>query len=91
MVDRTRELEFALGGSIKKIEDNELETTVLQRRCIRASRELNQGEIISHDMIEVLRPATNGSITPIYTASLIGKKLNHTIKMGAHLQWKDIV
>src|SRR5205823_7586903 len=32
MVDRTRELELALGNGIKRIEDNEQQTVVLQRR-----------------------------------------------------------
>jgi len=34
MVERTRELEFALGNSVKKVEDNEKETYILQRRCL---------------------------------------------------------
>ena len=36
MVDRARELEAALGTGIKRIEENELDTVVVQRRSIRA-------------------------------------------------------
>ena len=36
MVVRTRELEYALGSPDKKVEDNEKETVVVQRRCLRA-------------------------------------------------------
>ena len=90
MVDRTRELEYALGNSIKKIEDNESETCILQRRCLRASKNLMQGEIITVDMIEVLRPAPKGSILPYEIDDIIGKKLNNNIIQGSDFKWSDI-
>ena len=37
MVDRTRELEAALGSPVKRVADNEKETLVVQRRCLRAA------------------------------------------------------
>jgi N-acetylneuraminate synthase len=37
MVERTRELEFALGNGIKRVEANELETVVVQRRSLRTT------------------------------------------------------
>ena len=43
MIDRSRELEFSLGGCIKKVEENEKETFVLQRRCLRAAKTLKEG------------------------------------------------
>lgn len=90
MVDRTRELEYALGGSIKKVEDNEKETSILQRRCLRASKDLKIGDIITSDMIEALRPAPKGSILPYEIDEIIGKKLNNNIVFGADLKWSDI-
>src|SRR5215211_1327022 len=36
MVDRTRDLERSLGDGIKRVEPNERETVVIQRRCLRA-------------------------------------------------------
>ena len=36
MVDRTRELEYALGSTKKFVAENERETVVVQRRCLRA-------------------------------------------------------
>jgi len=47
MVERTRLLESSLGNGIKKVEDNELETVVLQRRSIRAQKNLKSGDIIT--------------------------------------------
>lgn len=40
MVDRTRELERALGNPDKQVGENELETVIVQRRCVRAGRDL---------------------------------------------------
>ena len=40
MVDRTRELEAALGSEDKFIADNEKETVIVQRRCLRLTRDL---------------------------------------------------
>ena len=90
MVERTRELEYALGSSIKKVEDNEKETCILQRRCLRASRDLVQNELITSDMIQVLRPAPQGSILPYEIDDIIGKRLNNNIVQGSEFKWSDI-
>ena len=90
MVDRTRELEYALGDSIKKIEDNEKETYILQRRCLRASRDLKQGSVITNDMIDILRPAPKNSILPYEIDKIIGKKLSKNIEQGKEFKWSDI-
>jgi len=90
MVDRTRELEYALGGSIKKVEENEKETVILQRRCLRASRDLRAGDLITSDMIDVLRPAPKEAILPYEIDNILGKKLNNNIVHGAEFKWSDI-
>ena len=90
MIDRSREMEYALGDKIKKVEDNEKETSILQRRCLRASRNLKKGEIISLDMIEALRPAPIGSILPFEVDQIIGKKLINNLVEGDDLGFGDI-
>ena len=64
MVDRTRELEKALGSADKFITANEKDTTIVQRRCVRAARDIKAGEMITREMLDVLRPATTGAIKP---------------------------
>lgn len=91
MIDRTRELEYALGTCIKKIEDNELETSVLQRRCLRATRDLNKNDVITSDMFEPLRPAPKGAVLPFEKDNIIGKKLSNDIKLGNSVNWSDII
>ena len=85
MVDRSRELENALGNSIKKVEENEIETIVLQRRSMRAIKDLDKGHIICESDFIPLRPCPNDAITPIGFKSFIGKKLSKDLKMNEYL------
>lgn len=90
MVDRTRELEMSLGDGIKKIEDNEKDTVVLQRRCIRVSRDVEQGEVLSRDDLSMLRPCPADGIPPYEVGNLIGKKLLRSIGSGSHVTKNDV-
>lgn len=90
MVDRTKELELALGNGIKTIEDNEKETVILQRRSIRAKRKLEIGHLINKDDIETLRPCPVDAISPSFIKEIIGKKVISTINSGEHLTWINI-
>lgn len=89
MVQRTRELEAALGNGVKRIEANEIETAVLQRRAIRSKKMLNKGHHLSADDLEVLRPCPADGIPPYMLESILGKTLNKAINLGAHLTFDD--
>ncbi|WCN38144.1 N-acetylneuraminate synthase family protein [Aneurinibacillus uraniidurans] len=89
MVDRSRELEFSLGDGTKRVEKNEEETVVLQRRCLRVPRDMNAGEILSEDDIECLRPAPSGALEPYELHCVIGKKLRSNKKHGEALYLAD--
>ena len=90
MVERTRELEYALGTGIKKIEDNEQQTVILQRRAVRAKRDLPAGYLISEDNLACLRPCPVEAIPPYKMADVIGRKTRHAIAAGEHLRWTDV-
>lgn len=91
MVLRTRELEAALGSPDKVIAENEVETVIIQRRCVRAARDLKAGEVITRDMLDVLRPATTGAIKPFEINDVIGTKLNGDISAGKEIRWTDLI
>jgi len=91
MVLRTRELENALGSTDKIIVENEQETSVIQRRCVRAARDLKAGEIITRDMLDVLRPAKIGAIKPFEVENVIGTKVHIDIPAGKEIRWTDVV
>jgi N-acetylneuraminate synthase len=90
MVDRTRELERALGSADKRVGENEEETVIIQRRCLRAARDIAEGECISRDMIAVLRPATSGAIYPYEIDQVIGTKAITDITSGEELRWTQL-
>ena len=90
MVDRTRELENALGGDLKKIEENELDTAILQRRAIRASINLEKGRVLLREDLSVLRPCPPDGIQPYRLSELIGKKISNSIIKGDCIRWTDI-
>lgn len=91
MVDRTRELETALGSGIKRVEDNETQTVILQRRAIRLSRDMNAGESLQKEDLEILRPCPPGGIPPYRMDDVLGKTLLKAKASGEHLSISDIV
>jgi N-acetylneuraminate synthase len=90
MVEETRILERALGSPDKFIAGNEQETAIVQRRCLRAARAIQAGEVFRRDMIDVLRPATVGALKPDQIPSVIGTKALHDFKHGQELRWTDL-
>lgn len=90
MVDRTRELENALGTGIKQVEENEKQTVILQRRAIRLVQGLSAGESIQREHLTVLRPCPVDGLPPYYIGDLIGRKIRHDMKSGEHIKWTDL-
>lgn len=90
MVDRTRELENSLGLEIKKVEDNEKETVILQRRAIRVKKDLKAGDIIFKDDLEFLRPCPEDALPPYELEKILNKKLKKNIKSGNYIKWTSI-
>ena len=90
MVDRSRELEIALGTGVKKVEENERETVILQRRAICASYDLAAGTVLSQQHLTVLRPCPPDGVPPYCMNQLIGKRVRRDVRAGAHLQWTDL-
>jgi sialic acid synthase SpsE len=90
MVERTRELERALGSADKFVAGNEQQTVIVQRRCLRAARDIRAGEQINREMIAVLRPATPGAIQPFEIAGVLDTCALHDIPAGKELRWTDL-
>lgn len=90
MVDRTRELENALGSGVKRVEENEQETVILQRRAIRAAAKLPAGKLLSADDLVVLRPCPLDGLPPYRMPEIVGMRTRHAIEAGEHLQWIDL-
>ena len=89
MVECARGLESSLGTGIKNVEENEKETVVLQRRCLRMKKHLPAGTILTEDVIEELRPAPKDAVFPYEKNRVIGKKLNCEKARGEHIRMGD--
>lgn len=90
MVDCSKELYYALGDGIKKIEENEKESVIVQQRAVYTRMHLNEGDIITNEMIYPLRPIKENAILPYDIGKLIGKKVNKNILPDRCLTWEDI-
>jgi N-acetylneuraminate synthase len=90
MVDDTRLLEASLGNGIKRVEENEQKTVILQRRCVRTSRPLAAGSVLERSDLVVLRPAPADAIPAHELDEAIGKHLNRDLAAGEHVSWADL-
>ena len=90
MVAEARLLERALGSPDKYIAGNEQETKVVQRRCLRAARDIRSGEVFTREMIDVLRPATPGAIKPNELPNVFGTRALKDIPYGKELRCTDV-
>lgn len=90
MVEGVRELEAALGDGVKRIEENETETVVIQRRSLRVTRDINAGEILKPTDFEALRPCPNGAVSPMHSEAIEGRTLGVSKKKGTEILWTDL-
>lgn len=90
MVQNTRQLERALGSGSKFVAGNEQDTVIVQRRCLRAARAIQAGEVLTREMIDVLRPATPGAVEPYEIDKVIGLKAEQDLEKGQDLRWTQL-
>ena len=90
MVERTRDLEAALGDAEKAVAGNERETLVLQRRCLRATRPLQAGQVLTESDLEPLRPAPRDGVFPYDLPRLLGRAITRSLERGEHIRLNDI-
>ena len=90
MVEDTRMLEAALGSGVKEIETNETQTVVLQRRCVRAARNLEAGTVVTREDLEVLRPAPADALPAHLIDAAVGRTLNRSLQFGEHVSESDL-
>jgi N,N'-diacetyllegionaminate synthase len=88
MVRRIREVEQALGSSVKAPNAAELPVRALVRRSVTLVRAVNAGEVISAADLTLMRPGDG--IAPKHLAELAGRRAAHPLEAGTTLQWSDL-
>jgi len=86
MVEATRYLEASLGSTIKKVEDNESETVILQRRAIRVIQDVKAGDKLKIDMVQFQRPCPVEAIHPNKVSTLLNRTVIKNIANGDFLR-----
>ncbi|WP_414733593.1 N-acetylneuraminate synthase family protein [Acetobacterium carbinolicum] len=90
MVECANELFTALGSEIKRVEENEKETAVVQRRALYLTKDVAEGQKIQSEDIFPLRPIKDDGIPPYEFENVIGMKANKALAKDSYLKWEDI-
>ena len=89
MVEETRILENSLGNGYKKVEKNENQSVIVQRRSIRAKDKSFKGEVVKEHMLTYLRPCPPGALNPYEKKKIINKTLSRNIPKGDVITCED--
>tara|TARA_A100001015_G_scaffold143074_1_gene158677 strand:- start:1161 stop:2231 length:1071 start_codon:yes stop_codon:yes gene_type:complete len=86
MIDAARHLESSLGREEKKVESNEKNTIVLQRRSIRVKKEIKKGEILKKNKFEFLRPCPSDAMQVYDFYKILNKKAPFKLKKYQYIK-----
>ncbi|MFH1513358.1 MAG: N-acetylneuraminate synthase family protein [Bacillota bacterium] len=90
MVTAAKQLEQALGDGVKRIEDNEIQSAVVQRRALYLTRGMRAGEAIRAEDLKAVRPIREGAVPPYREDEVIGKTLRQDMQADSFLRLEDI-
>ncbi len=88
MIEKSRNLESALGNGKKIVQKNELNTVILQRRSIRVKKDLKKGEILKKKYLEFLRPCPRDAMPCYEINKILNKKFIKNIKKYEYIKMK---
>lgn len=88
MVCSIRNIEIAMGNGEKKPQLSELKNLTVARKSIHQNREVLAGEVLSADMLVMLRPGDG--IPPMDMDKVIGRRLKHDLPKHHKLSWDDL-
>ncbi|WP_440934932.1 N-acetylneuraminate synthase family protein [Candidatus Pelagibacter sp.] len=91
MILETRNLERALGDGKKKIENNEKETVIAQRRGVWLRSDVKKGQKLKKNHLKMLRPCPKYSINPMNVENFIGRKFKNNLKKNNFLKKNHLI
>ena len=65
-------------------------TVVLQRRCVRASRDIPAGTTLQRSDLDVLRPAPPEAVPAHDVGDVVGRVLTVDVVTGQEIGWNDL-
>jgi N-acetylneuraminate synthase len=91
LVDDPEALDCAIGDGVKRLEANETNTVIVQRRSVCATRALPAGQTLAASDMTVLRPCPPGALPPYRLPELVGRRLGRAIAAGENILPADMV
>ena len=88
MVKAIRNIEEALGSSLKEPSASEKQNIKIARKSIHLERDVLKGELIKETDLIMLRPGDG--ISPMQLKNVIGKVTNRYLHAGSKLQFDDL-
>jgi sialic acid synthase SpsE len=83
-------LDAMLGDGVKRVQENERGTVVVQRRAVRAGRALQSGTRLTRADLVVLRPCPEDALPPYQMDLVLGKALTRDIPAGDVVKLADV-
>jgi sialic acid synthase SpsE len=90
MVDLSNEVFETLGDGEKRVEPNEENAFIVQRRSIVCNKDLESGHVISEEDLDYLRPCPPASFHPHEKNLVIGRKLIQGKKYNESIMKDDV-
>ncbi|ABB25059.1 N-acetylneuraminate synthase [Synechococcus sp. CC9902] len=90
MVEASYLLHRSIGDGVKRIEDNEINPSIVQRRAIRANCDIEANSIIQESMVEFLRPCPKDALAPSSSSLVVGHRTSIFIPKGETIKLEYI-
>ncbi|MBF0123443.1 MAG: N-acetylneuraminate synthase family protein [Candidatus Omnitrophica bacterium] len=90
MVARAAEVYAALGDGIKRIEANESQTSIVQKRALCYALDLKRGSMLKAEDFFPLRPIPPGAMAPYEMGEVLGKKLMRDVQAWESVMRGDV-
>lgn len=90
MVEASMDLYNALGDGEKRIEENEKQTVIVQRRGLYLKKDIKKGKKIRREDLIALRPMKKDGIEPYRIEKILDKKVKKDLYEDNYLKWEDI-
>lgn len=89
MIRTARQTWEALGDGIKRVEENEREAVIVQRRALYYYEHMLEGDIIQEADLLPLRPCPADGIPPYEASNIIGKRMKREIQGDTLVRMED--
>ena len=89
-VEDPEALRLAVGDGVKRLEPNESGTVIVQRRAIRAAKDLRSGQMLTRADLVVLRPCPTDALPPYRIGELSGRPLARALPAGECVRLEDL-